>query len=88
MFVCLFHCLEKLIIEGNHLWGMTHRHYVTQCNFKFTQFHNYGARKAERQRNSKFLLKTGIIFYFGYESTIRLKWRHNITDYKITEISR
>jgi len=39
----LFHCFENLIIDNNHLWGMTHRHYVTQCNFKLKQLQNYEA---------------------------------------------
>jgi len=45
-------------------------------------------KKIKRHRNSKFLLKAHIIFYFGNESATRLNWRYNITDYKFTEISR
>ena len=62
----LFHCPENLTIDGNHLWDMTHRHYVNQCNYKLTQFEYYGARRKQKtKKNGILFLKELIIFYFG-----------------------
>ena len=63
----LFHCPENLTIDGNHLWDMTHRHYVNQCNYKLTQFEYYGAwrKQKTKKKNEILFLKELIIFYFG-----------------------
>jgi len=44
-------------------------------------------KKPKRKWNSIFL-KERLIFYFGNKSAIRLKWRQNITEHKLTEISQ